>query len=107
LATRYHQRWEVEAVFDELKTYLQQRRRVLRCRTPEGVRQEFYGWVLAHYAVCWLMYQAAADAYRELRRQQHAIKLSGAEYARVPLSAVENACNAARSLWARVLGTSA
>ena len=25
------------------------------------VRQEFYGWVLAHYAVRWLMYQAATQ----------------------------------------------
>lgn len=68
LAALYHQRWEVEAVFDELKTHLQQRRRVLRSKTPEGIRQEFYGWVLAHYAVCWLMYQVA-DAHRLKRRE--------------------------------------
>jgi hypothetical protein len=67
LAALYHQRWEVEAVFDELKTHLQQRRRVLRSKTPDGIRQEFYGWVLAHYAVCWLMHQAA-DAHRLKRR---------------------------------------
>jgi len=60
LATLYHERWEVEAVFDELKTHLVQRRRTLRSKTPEGVRQEFYGWVLTHYAVCWLMHQAAS-----------------------------------------------
>ena len=39
---------------------LAQRRRTLRSKTPDGVRQEFYGWVLAHYAVCWLMHQAAS-----------------------------------------------
>ena len=61
LATLYHQRWEVEAVFDELKTHLLQRRRVLRSKTPDLVRQEFYGWVLAHYAVRWLMHQAATE----------------------------------------------
>ena len=49
--------------------------------------------------------EAAADAYRELRRQQHAIKLSGAEYARVPLPAVENARDAVRALWSEVLGS--
>lgn len=59
LAALYHERWQVEAVFDELKTHLQQQRRVLRSKTPELVRQEFYGWVLAHYAVRWLMHQAA------------------------------------------------
>ena len=59
LAALYHQRWEVEAVFDELKTHLLQQRRVLRSKTSDLVRQEFYGWVLAHYAVRWLMHQAA------------------------------------------------
>jgi hypothetical protein len=60
LAMLYHERWEVEAVFDELKTHLGQRRRTLRSKTAKGVYQEFYGWVLAHYAVCWLMHQAAS-----------------------------------------------
>lgn len=60
LAALYHQRWEVEAVFDELKTHLRQSRRVLRSKTAELVQQEFYGWVLAHYAVRWLLHQGAA-----------------------------------------------
>lgn len=60
LAALYHQRWEIEAVFDELKTHLRQSKRVLRSKTPELVRQEFYGWVLAHYAVRWLLHQGAA-----------------------------------------------
>lgn len=68
LATLYHERWEVEGVFDELKTHLAQRRRTLRSKTPDGVRQEFYGWVLAHYAVCWLMHEAAS-AHRLHQRQ--------------------------------------
>ena len=51
--------------------------------------------------------ETAADAYRELRRQQHAIKLSGAQYARVPPAAVESASRAVRSLWALVLETPA
>ena len=59
LAALYHQRWQVEAVFDELKTHLRQSRRVLRSKTAELVRQEFYGWVLAHYAVRWLLHQGA------------------------------------------------
>jgi hypothetical protein len=67
LATLYHERWEVEGVFDELKTHLAQRRRTLRSKMPDGVRQEFLGWVLAHYAVCWLMHQAAS-AHRVRQR---------------------------------------
>jgi glutamate-ammonia-ligase adenylyltransferase len=47
--------------------------------------------------------QAAADAYRELRRQQHAIKLSGAEYARVPLADVASVRDMVRALWRQVM----
>ena len=60
LAALYHQRWEIEGVFDELKTHLRQSKRVLRSKTPELVRQEFFGWVLAHYAVTWLLHQGAS-----------------------------------------------
>lgn len=73
LATLYHERWEVEAVFDELKTHLAQRRRTLRSKSPDGVRQEFYGWVLAHYAVCWLMHEAASAS----RQQQRSLSFTG------------------------------
>ena len=59
LAALYHERWHIEAVFDELKIHLRQSRRVLRSKTAELVRQEFYGWVLAHYAVRWLLHQGA------------------------------------------------
>jgi len=59
LAALYHARWHVESVIDELKTHLRQSRRVLRSKTPDLVRQEFYGWMLAHYAVRWLMHSAA------------------------------------------------
>lgn len=59
LAALYHMRWHAEAVFDELKTHLRDSRRTLRSKTPDLVRQEFYGWVLAHYAVRWLMHQVA------------------------------------------------
>lgn len=51
--------------------------------------------------------QAAADAYRELRRQQHAVKLSGAAFARVPLPAVETVRDAVKVLWAQVMDTAA
>lgn len=61
LAALYHQRWEVEAVFDELKTHQLRGRRVLRSKSSALVRKEFYGWVLAHYAVRWLMHQAANE----------------------------------------------
>lgn len=60
LAALYHERWQVEGVFDELKTHLLEGRRVLRSKKAALVRQEFYGWVLAHYCVRWLLHQGAA-----------------------------------------------
>lgn len=60
LAELYHRRWAMESIYDELKPHLVQNRRVLRSRTPELVRQEFYGWVLMHYTVRWLIHQGAA-----------------------------------------------
>lgn len=82
LAALYQQRWQVEAVFDELKTHLLQGRRVLRSKTAELVRQEFYGWVLAHYAVRWLLHQGAARqrlAHAELSFKGHAQLLRRAQ----------------------------
>src|SRR5260221_1728219 len=58
----YHERWEVELVIDEIKTHERVQRKVLRSKTPEGVRQELYGIFLAHYAVRALMAQAAVEA---------------------------------------------
>ena len=60
LAELYHRRWEMESIFDELKTHLLQSRRVLRSKTPELVRQEFYAWVLMHYTVRWLLHEGAS-----------------------------------------------
>lgn len=57
----YHERWEVELVIDEVKTHERLQRKVLRSKTPEGVRQELYGLFLAHYAVRALMAHAAVE----------------------------------------------
>ena len=58
----YHQRWEVEVVLDEIKTHQRLQQPVLRSRTPDGVRQEVYAILLAHYAVRAWMHQAACQA---------------------------------------------
>jgi hypothetical protein len=62
LAVLYHERWEIETAFDELKTHLRGARVVLRSKTPELVLQEAWGFLLAHYAVRDLMHQAALAA---------------------------------------------
>ena len=62
LAALYHERWEIETALGEFKTHLRGRRIVLRSKTPELVRQEFYGLLLAHFAVRGLMHEAALKA---------------------------------------------
>ncbi len=59
LACAYHERWEIELVFDEIDTHQRLVGRTLRSLTPLGVIQELYGILLAHYAVRVLMHEAA------------------------------------------------
>jgi hypothetical protein len=95
LAALYHERWEIETAFDELKTHLRGAQIVLRSKTPDLVRQEFYGLMMAHFAIRGLMHEAAlkADedpdrlsflhAVRVVRRKMHA-------YGAIPPSAEED-----------------
>ena len=59
LAALYHERWEIETAFGELKTHLRGARIVLRSKSPELVLQEFYGLLMAHFAIRGLMHEAA------------------------------------------------
>jgi hypothetical protein len=59
LAVQYHERWEIEGVFDEFKTHLRANSTVLRSKTPDLVQQELWGLLLAHFAIRQLMAQAA------------------------------------------------
>ena len=62
LAAVYHERWELETALDELKTHLRGAKIVLRSKTPDLVRQEFYGLLLTHFAIRKLMHEAALQA---------------------------------------------
>src|SRR6516164_1227796 len=62
LAALYHERWEIETALDELKTHLRGSKIVLRSRTPDLVRQEFFGLMMAHFAIRGLMHEAALKA---------------------------------------------
>jgi hypothetical protein len=59
LAGAYHQRWEIETAFDELKTHQRGPRAVLRSKTPGLVQQEIWGHLCCHYAIRTLMFDAA------------------------------------------------
>lgn len=67
LAALYHDRWEIETAFDEFKTHLKGAQRVLRSKTPELVRQETWGFLLAHFALRALMHEAALGALPRAR----------------------------------------
>jgi Transposase DDE domain/Insertion element 4 transposase N-terminal len=59
LAHLYHRRWTIETVFAELKTTLRGNAIVLRGKTPEHIRQEIYGILMAHFGVRAFMLEAA------------------------------------------------
>jgi len=59
LAALYCERWEIEIALDELKTHLRGSRIQLRSKTPDLVRQEFYGLMMTHFAIRGLMHEAA------------------------------------------------
>jgi hypothetical protein len=62
LAAAYADRWEIETALGEFKTHLRGRGIVLRSKKPAGVYQEFWGFLLAHYAVRSIMHDAALRA---------------------------------------------
>jgi len=62
LAALYHDRWEIETAFDEFKTHLRGQNIVLRSKRPDLVIQEFYGFLMAHFAIRGIMHEAALKA---------------------------------------------
>jgi glutamate-ammonia-ligase adenylyltransferase len=60
-----------------------------------------YGLIAAELA------ERCRNAYREFRRIQHALRLNGAQYARVPHERVRPETEAVKELWQAVLVTSA
>jgi len=77
LAALYHERWEIETVFGELKTHLRGSKIVLRSKTPDLVRQEIYGLLMAHFAIRGLMHEAALQADEDPDRLSflHAVRV--------------------------------
>ena len=62
LAELYSQRWEFENTLDEIKTHQRGAKVVLRSRSPDGVEQETWGFLLVHWAIRELMHTAALEA---------------------------------------------
>jgi hypothetical protein len=95
LAAIYHERWAIETALDELKTHLRGAQIVLRSKTPELVRQEFFGLLMAHFAIRGLMHEAALKADEDPDRLSflHAVRVVQrrmARYGAIPPSAQES-----------------
>lgn len=64
----YHERWELEVGYDEIKTHMLEREEALRSRKPEGVRQEIAGICLAYNLVRVEMARVAAELHLPVAR---------------------------------------
>ena len=63
VAALYHERWEIELAYDEIKTDMLDREETLRSKTPDGVDQELWG-VLIAYNLVRLEMERIADEMR-------------------------------------------
>lgn len=61
IVSLYHDRWEIELGYDEVKTHLLDRMETLRSQRVAGVEQEIWGLLLAYNLVRLEMEGAAAD----------------------------------------------
>ena len=62
LAALYHERWELELGFDEVKTEMLEREECLRSKSPRGIAQELWGIGLVYNLVRLEMERIAAAA---------------------------------------------
>jgi hypothetical protein len=51
IAALYHERWESETGYADLKTYLRGRQHILRSKSPNGVAQELYALLIVYQLV--------------------------------------------------------
>jgi hypothetical protein len=68
IAELYHERWEIELGYDEIKTEMLDREETIRSRKPDGVRQEVWGILLAYNLVRLEMESIAKQAKIEPTR---------------------------------------
>lgn len=68
LVELYHQRWEIELGYDEIKTELLEREEAIRSKTPDGVRQELWGILLVYNLIRVEMERTAQEAKVEPTR---------------------------------------
>jgi hypothetical protein len=80
---------DVETALDELKTHLRGAQIVLRSKTPELAEREFWGLLMAHFAIRGLMHEAALKADEDPGRfsflhSVHVVQRRMARFAAIP-----------------------
>lgn len=59
LAVVYHERWDIEGFFKQIKSVQLNADRIFRSKSPDGVRQEFWAHLGVHYATMRIAVDAA------------------------------------------------
>jgi hypothetical protein len=68
IAGLYPCRWGIETGFDEFKTHMKGAGRLLRSQSKEMVEQEWYGMLLAYFAICKVRWDAMRETETPFRQ---------------------------------------
>jgi Insertion element 4 transposase N-terminal/Transposase DDE domain len=71
LAVLYHERWDIEGFFKQIKSVQLNADRIFRSKSPEGVRQEFWAHLGVHYATMRIAVDAAHQVNLDPDRISH------------------------------------
>jgi hypothetical protein len=71
LAALYHERWEIEGFFKQIKSVQLNDEKIFRSKSPDGVRQEFWAHLAVHYATMCVQVDAADHAKLDPDRISH------------------------------------
>ena len=71
LAVLYHERWDIEGFFKQIKSVQLNADRIFRSKSPDGVRQEFWAHLAVHYATMRIVVDAADQAKLDPDRISH------------------------------------
>jgi Insertion element 4 transposase N-terminal/Transposase DDE domain len=71
LAAQYHERWDIEGFFKQIKSVQLNADKIFRSKSPDGVRQEFWAHLGVHYATIRIVVDAAHQLNLDPDRISH------------------------------------